>query len=113
MLSLFPSLLFLAPFAALFIRVAVAIALVLASWKQMSEGGAVARTLGVLEFVAAAALFVGFWTQAAALLAILLFVAMLLIPNRPYPESTLLLALVMALTLVVTGPGAFAFDLPL
>lgn len=114
MLSLFPQFLFLSPFAALVIRVTLAIFFVLAAWRHMSERGALARTVSAFELAIAAALFVGAWTQAVALLGLIGASASLFAPKiRAYPVSTIVLGCVMLATLVVTGAGAFAFDLPL
>lgn len=114
MLSLFPQLLFLAPFAAFAIRIALVILIVLAAWKHVAERDMLLKTLGVFEIAAAIALFVGAWTQGAALLAMLGVALGVAYPKlRAYPISTVALSLVMLATLVVTGPGAFAFDLPL
>ena len=66
------------------------------------------------EIAVALGLMVGAWTQAAALFGLLLVALSLAYPKlRAYSFSTMLLALVMLASLVVTGPGAFAFDLPL
>ncbi len=111
---MFPELLFLSPVAATLIRVALAIVFVYAGWQHLSKGAAHERAFGVLGIVIAVALFIGAWTQLAALAATAALAASLFMPNiRIFPRSTVMLALVMALSLLVTGPGAFAFDLPL
>lgn len=114
MLTLFPQLLFLAPMAAFAIRVALVVLIVLAAWKHVGSRDITLKTLGVFEIAIALGLLVGAWTQAAALFGALLITLSLAFPKlRIYPLSTTILALVMIATLVVTGPGAFAFDLPL
>ena len=114
MLSLFPQILFLAPFSATLIRLTLAVLLVYAAWRHIGRNDAVARTLGVLEFAAGLALFVGAWTQGVALAAFLGILGGYVFPRmRIYPMSTMLLGLVLCLSLVVTGAGIFAFDLPL
>lgn len=114
MLSLFPELLFLSPFAPLVIRAALGAFLLAEGWSQTARHDVYARIVGWCEILIAAALLAGAWTQAVALLAALALALSLALPRlRAFPKSTIALALAMALTLVVTGPGAFAFDLPL
>lgn len=114
MLSLFPQILFLAPFSAFLIRVALALILGYAAWKHSSHEEIPLRVLGVLEMAAAAALLAGAWVQGVALVAFIVTATSLVLPRiRVYPLSTLLLSLVMLLSLIVTGAGVFAFDLPL
>ena len=114
MLSLFPEILFLAPFSAFLIRVALALLLGLAAWKHFSHDEPSLRIFGILEIAAAAALLAGAWTQGVALLAFIGTALSFVFPRlRAYPLSTTLLALVMFLSLVVTGAGVLSFDLPL
>ncbi|HEY4525441.1 MAG TPA: hypothetical protein VJL39_03675 [Candidatus Paceibacterota bacterium] len=113
MLALFPQILFLAPLALTLLRITIALVLALAAWRQFREGDILTRVLAVIELAVAAALFVGFWSQAAALVGAILTLIWIFSSDRPYPKSTALLALVIALALVVAGPGAYAFDLPL
>jgi len=63
-------------------------------------------------------LFIGLATQYTAILgtAIALkhaFMLKQLVPLRPLPRSTNLLLAVICLSLLITGAGAFAFDVPL
>lgn len=114
MLSLFPELLFLAPFSALLLRLALAAICALSAWAHLGRSQNSARAWGVLEMALAAALIAGAWTQAVALIAIVWLLASLYVRDiRMFPKSTVVLALIIALSLLVTGPGAFAFDLPL
>ncbi len=114
MLSLFPEILFLSPFAATILRVALAVTLGYISWQHLSGAGIMLRVLGVLEVVAAVAIFAGAWTQAAALGAFFLIVIPFFARDaRFYSRSTMALAAVIALSIVLTGAGALAFDLPL
>ena len=114
MLSLFPQILFLSPFAALAIRLAIAIYLALSAWQHMAHRDTLTRTLSVVEVAVAVALLVGAWTQIAALIGFVVVAAGLAYPKmRHYPMTTVILMCVMLASLVVTGPGAFAFDLPL
>jgi hypothetical protein len=67
-----------------------------------------------VEAIVAAGLLVGAWTQAFALVAGVLVSVGLLYPKVAISNRTAaLLALVMCLSLIVTGAGALAFDLPL
>lgn len=114
MLSLFPQILFLAPLSATLIRIALAIIFGYAAWRHFSRPETTSRAFGVFEIVLASALFVGFWTQAAAILSGLLIVANMFSGHpKLYVKTTLLLALVMCISLLVTGAGAFALDMPL
>ena len=114
MLSLFPQVLFLAPFSALVIRIALALVFAYAAWRHVAQGDTISRVLSFLKILVAAALLVGAWTQAVALVGALFALVGLLSPRtRIFPKSTVALVLVMCLSLVVTGAGALAFDLPL
>jgi hypothetical protein len=114
MLSLLPEILFLGAFSASLIRVVVAIMLAYNAWQSIARPGFLARMLAVVEIVIAAALFVGAWTQVVAIIACVVLVFLMIRPDlRSWPRSTVALLLVMTITLIVTGPGAFAFDLPL
>ncbi|OGG58560.1 hypothetical protein A2765_02435 [Candidatus Kaiserbacteria bacterium RIFCSPHIGHO2_01_FULL_56_24] len=114
MLSLFPELLFLAPFSAFVIRISVSIVLAHAAYKHLPVSSAATRTLGVIEGLCALLLFIGAYTQAAALVGLCIFLIHIFMPSlRPLPRSTIILALILCLSLIVTGAGPFAFDLPL
>ncbi|MCE9541666.1 hypothetical protein K8R03_03895 [Candidatus Kaiserbacteria bacterium] len=114
MLSLFPQLLFLAPFSALIIRLALFAFLAYTAWKHVSRRDSFLGTWSIVEIGVAAALGIGLWVQVAALAALVLVLLALFVPSmRILPSSTLLLMCVLSLSLFVTGAGAFAFDLPL
>lgn len=114
MLSVFPELLFLAPFSALALRLSLAVILALTAWAHASRPAILPRVWAVGEVAAAAALVAGAWTQPVALLVAMWLIAGLYVRDmRMFPKSTVILALIMCLSLVVSGPGAFAFDLPL
>lgn len=114
MLSLFPEMLFLAPFSALLIRLALAVLLAYAAWQHVTVRDLTIRSLSFVEAILAAALIVGAWTQGIAILAFILLALHALIPRlRLFATSTVLLALVICASLVVTGAGPLAFDLPL
>ncbi len=114
MLSLFPELLFLAPFSAFLIRISLSILLVYEGWRHISKPDMRSRIGGMCEIGVAIVLAAGIWTQLFALgLAFALVLSFFIRPYRTYPISTMLLAVVMALSLAVTGAGPFSFDLPL
>lgn len=113
MLSYFPELLYLAPFAALIIRIAVATILGIIALHGIRAENTWTRASGVVTGLAALFLLAGALTQPMALIALLSLVESLARADRPLPKSTLWLALVMSVTLLITGPGPFAFDLPL
>ncbi len=114
MLSLFPQILFLAPFSALLIRIALSATIFYPGWKHLTRRENNLRAVGVVEIATGILLFVGAWTQAAALIAGAIVLVWLAFPStRILPRSTMLLALIMSLSLLVTGAGAIAFDLPL
>lgn len=114
MLSALPGLLFLAPVSAFLIRAAIGIALIYAARRHFADTEQPRRALAAAEFVLALALLVGAWTQVAAIAAGIIVAAWLFAPRlSPLPRAASLLALVMCLSLIVTGAGAFAVDLPL
>ena len=114
MLSLFPELLFLAPFSAFLIRIAAGFALGIIASKHVFVPTTVARGIGVIEGVTAVLLVAGAYTQAAAIVGFILLLIALFVPTyRTLPRSTLLLLMLLCLSLIVTGAGPFAFDLPL
>lgn len=114
MLSLFPELLFLSPFAAFFIRLSLAAVFALSAYRRLQGASSLIKTFGAIDAIIALMLLVGFYTQIAAIAAFVCLAYWLIKPDvRPFPTSAIVLALVMALTLLLTGPGPFAFDLPL
>lgn len=84
------------------------------AWKHLGMPGVLSRTWGITEAIAGILILVGAWTQ---IIAILVFVGVFcgfFVPwMRVYPKSTMFLAMVMCVSLLVTGAGAVAFDLPL
>ena len=117
MLSLLPQLLFLAPFSAFLIRIAIAVVITLVAWEHLFQHEKnFARWFGAVEAILAAFLVIGLYTQLTAICAILTVGAWkyrLGSVSANLPESTLWLLLIMCISLIVTGPGVFAFDLPL
>ena len=132
MLSLFPQLLFLAPFSTTLLRVSAGIVILLVAWIHVSKreelshidffvigrGPWIPIVAAILEFAIAAALIAGIYAQLAALLGALAALKSLIWKSRfggffPLPQSTSALLFVICLSLVFSGAGIFAFDLPL
>ena len=114
MLSVFPEILFLAPLAPFLIRLAVGGVFVFAAGAHMKDAAILARAVSVIEIVIAILLIAGAWIQLAALGAVAIAIVHVFVPSlRTASLGVTLLALVMSISLVVTGAGAFAFDLPL
>ncbi|HEV8677377.1 MAG TPA: DoxX family membrane protein [Candidatus Paceibacterota bacterium] len=137
MLTTFPSLLAFSFFAPAFLRAVVAACFAYQAIthfknkrgvadeisdlaKGLSHEAAVwlAGLLIIAELAVGILLFVGAWTQIAAILAILGFLKMAYFNDRlptyaPLPRSTYFVLVAICLSLLVTGAGAFAFDLPL
>lgn len=114
MLSVFPSILFLAPFSALLIRIALSLVFIFAGWKHLSREDKRIRALSAFEFATAISFAVGAWTQIGALAGIVITILWLSFPyTRTVSKVATLLTLVMCVSLLVTGGGALAFDLPL
>ncbi len=114
MLSLFPDILFLAPFSAFLLRISLGLVIGYAGWTHFSHEDNIARAFGILESAVALTLIAGVWTQAAALAALVIILLHFSVPRlRTATLGTALLSLAISLSLLVTGAGAVAFDLPL
>ena len=133
MLSLFPQILFLAPAGTALLRISAALTFIYWGyfyWTHLAEVseerlpivGMVPTwlvSIGALLCAATGALLlVGLWTQAAALVGALGALKSAILGKRysevfPFPRSASLLLFAICLSLVVSGAGAFAFDLPL
>jgi uncharacterized membrane protein YphA (DoxX/SURF4 family) len=133
MLNPFPQLLSLSFFAPTLLRITVAcvffyIAYVHAQRREEigkthfvivgAMGTWVAWVMAVLEAAVGVGLFFGYWTQIAALVGLLLCLKGF-VWTKKYPRVFFLcrieyiLLFVICLSLLITGAGAFAFDLPL
>ena len=114
MLSLFPELLFLSPFAAFLIRLSLSAVFCYSAYLRIPHAKTLIKVFGVIDGLIAIALLVGFFTQLAALIGAICTIAWLARNDwNPYPKSTTALALIMCLCILVLGAGPFAFDLPL
>lgn len=115
MLSLFPELLFLAPFSALLLRAVLVYFLLKAAYKHVSRTPEIMpRMVAAIEVGASLLLLLGAYAQLGALLSLFLAGFWLVHPRiRPVPHSTAALLFFISLSILITGPGAFAFDIPL
>lgn len=132
MLSLFPQILFLAPFSATLLRLTAGLVFLYLAYSHYRNRRAVAEELSslvgaagtitllycLIEFAIAAAFIAGAWTQLAALVGFIVALKVLLLRKslrelKPLSPLSYGLLAVICLSLVLTGAGAFAFDLPL
>jgi len=122
MLSLFPYFLNYQQLGPFLIRIVVGITLAYFGYRKvrgyMDSSGSNSKMYGYVEMFVALFLIIGLFTQLAALINALILVIKLSFKARDGKLFTdginyYILLLVMVLSLVVTGPGFFAFDLPL
>ncbi len=122
MLSLFPTFLAYQQLSPFLIRLVLGITLAYFGYqKVMKRGGSSGSNstmYGAVEIVIAIFLIIGLYTQLAALLNAIILVIKLAFKARDKALLTdginyYILLLVMAISLIVTGAGWFAFDLPL
>lgn len=132
MLNLFP-IQFLAPFAYMLLRICLGLVLMylgknhfrarhslapLFSFRLFPFGHFFAWYLTIVEIIIGIFLFVGLYTQVAALLTMILSLKFIIMHKRfthPTIPSRLsyLFMFVIATSLCITGAGIFAFDLPI
>ena len=117
-----PSLFIYQQFGPFIIRVVLGVTLAYFGYqKTLGKGtssGSNSPTYGVVEIIVAVFLIVGLFTQLAALLnAVILIIKIgFKARNKQLFSNGInyyILLFAMALSLLVTGPGVFAFDLPL
>lgn len=133
MLSLFPQLLWLAPYSSTLLRLGIGISFFYAGYLVMVRREEFAKIRipvignpaiwmlwisGLVTAVDGFAIFIGFGTQLAAMIGLLIALKHALLPRRfdalrPLPRSTSLLLILMCLALVVSGAGHLGFDLQL
>lgn len=132
MLTLFPQILFLAPFSATLLRIAAGIVFISVAWMHYDRREELAKEKFILighgmwipllaalvEVATAVMLIAGAYTQAAAIVGALLALKQFIWKKRyphffPLSRSTSALLFVICLSLIFTGAGIFAFDLPL
>lgn len=122
MLSTFPSLLSFGEYAPFIIRIVLGFTLAYFGYMKFkgkgSSSGSNTKVYGVAEIIISILIIIGLFTQVAALLNVVILIIKL---GHKVQEKALLtdgvnyyiLLLAMAVSLVLTGPGVLAFDLPL
>ncbi len=118
MFNPFPDLLWLSFFAPTVLRLAAAGVLFAGAYAHLKHKDSNSRAFAAAHLLVGAMLFFGWNTQYAALLGMAGTVVSFLLPSRfiktaPLPLSTAGLLFAIFLSLLVSGAGAFAFDLPL
>jgi uncharacterized membrane protein YphA (DoxX/SURF4 family) len=122
MLSIFPSLLSFEGFAPLIIRIVVGITLAWFGYQKIkgrgTSSGSNTTIYGVIEIIVSIFLIIGLFTQVAAMINALILIIKLgfKINQKAFLTNGInyyLLLLAMAISLIFTGPGFLAFDLPL
>ena len=114
--SLFPELFnfsFIAPFV---LRIALGIPLIKHGFgKVIAKEKTPQRILGGIVFLSGIFLVAGLFTQAAAIAVSLIIIVSSIILKEQHPRSWTerIIKLAIAVSLILTGPGIFAFDLPL
>ena len=121
-LSLFPYLLSYQQLAPFLIRIVVGVTLAYFGYHKIlgsgQSSGSNSKIYGWVEIIIAIFLIIGLWTQAAALLnAVILLIKLgWKIKEKKFLTDGInyyILLLVMAISLVFTGPGFLAIDYPL
>ncbi|OGG48805.1 hypothetical protein A2704_06605 [Candidatus Kaiserbacteria bacterium RIFCSPHIGHO2_01_FULL_54_36b] len=132
MLSLFPQLLFLAPLSADLLRIAAGIVFLLLAWTHwqkreelshidffvVGKGAWIPIFASVFELIIGVGLILGVYAQAIALLGALAALKSFVWKRRysglfPLSRIESALLFVICLSLVMTGAGIFALDMPL
>jgi uncharacterized membrane protein YphA (DoxX/SURF4 family) len=114
-LSMFPALLSWGLLAPVLLRLAVGLFIAYLGWERYQKEF---KWASVLYVVFGILLLVGLYTQITALLSILLITSDYFLDkgNRTFSTEKRILFVVVKvilLTLIITGPGLFAMDLPL
>ena len=118
MLSLFPTLLSWDQVSPLLIRIILGAILIHWAYKGLrnTQASAQAKATSVIEGLAGILIFIGLWTQGAAIVAFIdLFIRLIgKITKKSFLTDGVnyyLILLVLAFSLLVTGAGWLAFDL--
>lgn len=130
--SLFPDVFFLSPFAYTLLRFTAGIVFLLAAWTHyerreelgeisfivVGKGTWIPILATVVEALTGLGLVFGVYTQAAAIIGAIVAAKFFIWKRHysamfPLSRTASALLFVICLSLVVTGAGAFAFDLPL
>ena len=132
MFSLFPDLFFLSPLAVALLRIAAGVVFLTIAWDHFSrreqlgemyfivvgKGQWIPLVAAIVELVTGLGLVLGIYTQVAAILGAIGALKSLIWKHRystfiPLSHTSSALLLAICLSLIFTGAGAFAFDLPL
>lgn len=119
MFSLFPNLLALEGFAPFLLRLTIGAVFALWAYGKLKKRASSQDTgLGVVEAIIALGLILGSYTQLAALAAAVILGARLVqkIQKKAFLTDGInyyLILFIISVTLLLTGPGFLAFDLPL
>jgi uncharacterized membrane protein YphA (DoxX/SURF4 family) len=113
MLAIFPTLLSFPLFSYFILRLALGFSLVKIGWQRKNKNLAY---LFLAEIIAAIFLIIGLWTQIFAILSVLFLLTENYLDKKSENKTDsnlLFILIVVSLALIFTGPGAFAFDMPL
>ena len=133
MLSTFPGILYLAPFAATILRFGAGLSFIYVGYVLILRRGNVSSVrlpwighapqwltilVGAITLIDGFAIFLGFGTQIAAIVGMILALKFVILWKRFEPvhilaRSTYFLLFLMCLALLLTGAGPYGFDLPL
>ncbi len=119
MLSLFPALLSYQQLSPFLLRIILGAIFLFAAYRSLRGGSSNdKKVVAAIEALAALLLVIGLWTQAAAAIITIDLVARLIGRIREKAFLTdgvnyYLILLAIAISLLLTGPGWWAFDLPL
>lgn len=120
MLSAFPPLLSYSQLSPFFLRIGLGAVLLFWLYRALREPNSSTKNkaLGIFEGIIGLLILIGLWTQVAALVVIIDLVVRIV--NKIMKKAFLtdgvnyyFILLIMALSLIVTGAGWLAFDLPL
>lgn len=121
MLSLFPWLLTYEHFAPFLLRLTLGAVFLYWAWKRYRKAGNLnSKTISFVTFEAVLGILfvIGFLTQLAALIAVLVFLSHIIqkIKNKAFLTDGVnyyLILLIISLCILFVGPGAIAVDLPI
>lgn len=118
MLNIFP-IQFLAPLAYFILRIALGAFFIKKSARMwnMPQTSASTRFIAGIQAIVGVMMMLGFLTQVAAMLGMLIAVLAVLFKKSaffpPYDKATALFIFAISLSLFITGAGPFGFDLPI
>jgi len=119
MLSIFPSLLSFEGFAPLLLRLTLGFIFIYWSYSKLKDrNNSKEISMGIMEILIGLLLIIGFLTQLVALISAIILAIHLIkkIKEKAFLSNGVnyyLILFIISITLLFTGPGFFAFDLPL